>query len=77
MEGCCLLTAYAEKPAAEWAAKIAGVFGKNKKDKPLEIEQLAHVSPVEWLVVMSLTETLAQEGRGPEEDELKLLRATP
>jgi CRISPR system Cascade subunit CasC len=66
----------AEKQATEWAATIAGVFGKNKKDKPLEIEQLAHVSPVEWSAVMALAATLAQENRVPEEDELKLLRGT-
>jgi len=66
-----------EKKAAEWATTIAGVFGKNKKDKPLEIEQLAHVSPDEWSAVMALAETLAKEERGPEDDELKLLRATP
>ena len=36
----------AEKQAREWAASIAGVFGKGKKDS-LEIEQLAHISPAE------------------------------
>ncbi len=65
-----------EKKATEWASAIAGVFGKNKKDS-LEIEQLAHVSPEEWSVVMALAETLVEEGRGPEDGELKLLRATP
>ena len=67
----------AEKLATEWATTIAGVFGKNKKDKPLEIEQLAHVSPAEWSAVMALAETLAEESRAPEDDELNLLRATP
>src|SRR5690606_27402810 len=37
----------AEKQAAEWAGKIAGVFGAIKKDDPLEIEQLVHVAPEE------------------------------
>ena len=66
-----------EKKATELAAAIAGVFGKNKKDTPLEIEQLAHVSPAEWSAVMRLADTLAEEGRGPEDGELKLLRETP
>ncbi|MBV1916046.1 MAG: type I-E CRISPR-associated protein Cas7/Cse4/CasC [Pseudomonadales bacterium] len=66
-----------EKKATEWATAIAAVFGKNKKDTPLEIEQLAHVSPEEWSAVMTLAEALAQEDRGPEDSELKLLRETP
>lgn len=63
----------AEKKAIEWAGKIAGVFGKTKKDS-LEIEQLAHVSPEEWEAVWNLTDKLSAENRAPEDDELNLLR---
>lgn len=65
----------AEKQAQEWAINIAGVFGKSKSKKdPLEIEQLAHVSPAEQKVVMELTECLANEKRAPTKDELSLLK---
>ncbi len=63
-----------EKKAKKWAASIAGVFGKSKKDS-LEIEQLAHVSPSEKENAMALVATLAGEGRAPEKDELDLLQA--
>lgn len=64
----------AEKKAREWAVKIAGVFGKGKKDA-LEIEQLAHISPAESEAVMELVSVLATEGREPEDEELDLLKA--
>lgn len=63
-----------EKKAKEWAMAIAGVFGKNKKDS-LEIEQLAHVSPVEEENALALAVKLAEEDRAPEKDELALLQA--
>lgn len=69
-----------EKNAIAWASTIAGVFGKNKKaskDKPqecLEIEQLAHISPIEKDASLSLAAILAQENRAPSGDELKLLK---
>lgn len=69
-----------EKDAKDWTKAIAGVFGKLKtaeKDKPLaelEIEQLAHVSPVEQQAIKALTEKLIAEQRAPEKDELNLLR---
>lgn len=64
----------ADKPAQEWAISIAGVFGKSKSKKdPLEIEQLAHVSPAEQQSVMSLADVLANEKRAPTEEELNLL----
>lgn len=66
-----------EENAKNWSSKIAEVFGKVKKEKPLEIEQLAHISPSEWEAVMSLAEILAQEQREPESNELDLLRTTP
>ena len=66
-----------EKDAEQWASAIAAVFGKVKKENPLEIEQLAHVSPEEWQAVMSLADTLALENREPEKDELALLREKP
>ncbi|MFP2769930.1 type I-E CRISPR-associated protein Cas7/Cse4/CasC [Oceanisphaera sp. KMM 10153] len=63
----------AEKQAKAWAIEIAGVFGKNKKDS-LEIEQLAHISPEEMQAVNNLVNTLAEENRAPEKEELSLLR---
>ncbi|WP_026960488.1 type I-E CRISPR-associated protein Cas7/Cse4/CasC [Aliagarivorans taiwanensis] len=64
-----------EKQATAWASTIAGVFGKVKKDNPLEIEQLAHVSTAEQQAVLDLAAKLAAEQREPAKDELNLLRA--
>ncbi|MCC7100205.1 MAG: type I-E CRISPR-associated protein Cas7/Cse4/CasC [Rubrivivax sp.] len=70
----------ADKPAREWARKIAGQFGKLKADKPtdagddLQIEQLAHVSPEERADADQLARACAQRNSGPADDELKLLR---
>ena len=61
-----------EKNAFQWTTKIAGVFGKVKKEG-LEIEQLAHFNPEEITAIESLVDRLALENRGPEDDELKLL----
>ena len=72
-----LSTGVKDKDAEKWASAIAGVFGKVKKEKPMEIEQLAHVSPEERAAVMALTEKLVAEGRAPEADELNLLRQKP
>lgn len=63
-----------EKAATEWATSVAGVFGKGKKDS-LEIEQLAHISPVEQKAAMDLVSVLAAECRAPTEDELNLLKS--
>jgi len=69
-----------EKPAKEWAQKIAGVFGALKKAKEkdslvdLEIEQLVHVSPSEIQMIDELVARLVSENRAPEEAELDLLR---
>lgn len=76
VEACDLLIkgGVSEKNAKAWAKDIAGQFGKNKKDNELEIEQLAHVSPCERKLVDELVATLIAENRGPEEEELKLLK---
>jgi CRISPR system Cascade subunit CasC len=71
-----------EKDAKAWSIDIAGVFGKAKKedkknDDPLhmlDIEQLAHFSPEERQGIDALVGTLAERGKGPEKDELSLLR---
>jgi len=69
-----------EKDAKEWAKTIAGVFGKVKKEKEndpeeeFEIEQLVHVSPAERASLDALVQTLIAEQRGPEKDDLDLLR---
>ena len=62
-----------EKQANTWASTIAGTFGKVKKDDPLEIEQLIHLSPAEQENSLSLAKTLATEHRAPEPEELALL----
>ncbi|RKE92530.1 CRISPR-associated Cse4 family protein [Xenorhabdus ehlersii] len=62
-----------EKQATEWATIIAEVFGKNKKDEPLEIEQLAHISPAEKEATFALADKLIAENRAPTKEELKLL----
>lgn len=66
----------APKNAEAWTIAIAEVFGKIKKDKksPLEIEQLAHISPEEQTAAFELATTLAEENRAPEKEELNLLR---
>ncbi|MDC9593916.1 type I-E CRISPR-associated protein Cas7/Cse4/CasC [Xenorhabdus sp. IM139775] len=62
-----------EKQAAEWAAEIAEVFGKKKKEEPLEIEQLAHISPAEQEITFALVDTLIAENRAAKKEELILL----
>ena len=44
------------------------------KLKPLEIEQLAHFSPEENSLIDTLIEQLAEQGEGPQGDDLALLR---
>jgi CRISPR system Cascade subunit CasC len=61
-----------DKKATEWAAAIAGQFGKLKKDS-VEIEQLAHISPEEQRAAFSLLDTLTHDDRGPTAEELELL----
>lgn len=61
-----------EKKATEWTALIAGQFGKLKKDS-VEIEQLAHISPLEQQATFALLEQLVADDRAPSEEELKLL----
>lgn len=63
----------AEKQARDWAGQIAKVYGAVKKDSPLEIEQLVHVAPEERATLSALIKTLAQEKRGPSEEELNSL----
>ncbi|OKP00267.1 type I-E CRISPR-associated protein Cas7/Cse4/CasC [Xenorhabdus eapokensis] len=62
-----------EKQATQWATVIAEVFGKNKKDEPLEIEQLAHISPAEKEATFALADKLIAENRAPTKAELNLL----
>ena len=63
-----------EKSATKWAGLIAGQFGKLKKEG-LEIEQLAHISPVEQDLALSLVAVIAQEDREPTSEELKALKS--
>ncbi len=66
--------------AMEWAKTIAGKFGKckkaNKKDplQELEIEQLAHFTPLEIELIHKLVIKLAETGHGPTDEDLALLR---
>lgn len=66
----------AEGKAKKWAAEIADVFGKLEKDSA-QLSQLAHISPEERQAVDALTETLIEENREPEKEELDLLRNNP
>ncbi|MCL2661498.1 MAG: type I-E CRISPR-associated protein Cas7/Cse4/CasC, partial [Acidobacteriaceae bacterium] len=60
----------AEKKAEEWAKKIAAVYGALKKENPLEIEQLVHVSPEERISLDKLMTKLVIEDRAPTKEEL-------
>lgn len=64
-----------DKQAKEWAAKIADNYGKRKSEngKELEIEQLVHISPEENRSLKELLSALAEEKRGPTEDEVSAL----
>jgi len=69
-----------ETIAIAWTQKIAGKFGKLKKENKenvldgLEIEQLVHLTPKERNLVFTLLDKLIEEKRLPEESELDLLR---
>lgn len=63
----------AEKSARDWAGKIAAVYGKVKKEQPLEIEQLVHIAPEERASLDALIATLAAEKREPTDEELNAL----
>jgi CRISPR system Cascade subunit CasC len=68
-----------EKNAREWARAIAGSFGKQKADKKtddnddLQIEQLAHVSPVERAAVDAIVARCIERSSAPTTEELALL----
>ena len=64
----------AQEDAEAWGSAINGVFGKTKTKEPLEIEQLAHFSPQEKEAIAELVDRLAESGKAPTEDDLKLLR---
>lgn len=66
----------AEGKAKDWAGSIADVFGKLEKNS-VELSQLAHISPEERRAVDALTDTLIEEKRAPQAEELGLLRKTP
>lgn len=69
-----------DKESKEWAAKIAEVFGKIKKEdkkdplKELEIEQLAHFSMEEIAAIDALIKKMIGTKTGPSDDDLKLLQ---
>ncbi|HJH28598.1 MAG TPA: type I-E CRISPR-associated protein Cas7/Cse4/CasC [Methanosarcinaceae archaeon] len=79
-----------ESKAKKYAQEIAGVFGKVKtvkkskdedaeevKNEPfgdLKLEQLAHFSQEEIILIDSLLEKLAKSGETPTKDDLLLLR---
>ena len=62
------------KTAQSAAEKINNEFGKIKKENPLEIEQVVHLSNHEIDLINTLVATLISEKRGPEDNEVKLLR---
>lgn len=59
-----------EKKAAAWATEIAKVYGAVKKDKPLEIEQLVHISAEEKETLDALIRTVISADRPPTQAEL-------
>jgi len=61
-----------EAKARDWAVQIAHSFAKVEKGK-VDTQQLVHFSPAEIEAVRALTQTLAEEKRAPEADELKQL----
>ena len=65
-----------EKDARAWAAEIAGVFGEVPKGD-VATRQLVHVGPEEQAAVGALVDALASEKRGPNKEELDLLRYKP
>lgn len=65
-----------EKEAQEWATDIAKVFGEVAKGE-LETSQLVHIGPEEQAAVDALVDTLANESRAPEKEDLDLLRHKP
>lgn len=65
-----------EKQATDWAKQIAGIYGKLKTDKPLEIEQLVHIAPEEQASLDKLVKILIQEKRAPNSEELDALLHT-
>ncbi|MCK5662718.1 MAG: type I-E CRISPR-associated protein Cas7/Cse4/CasC [Thiotrichaceae bacterium] len=71
-----------EKDAIKWSRDIAGVFGALKKEAKdnfmmgLEIEQLVHISPIEYQAALALACVIKNENREPTKEELDLLRNT-
>jgi CRISPR system Cascade subunit CasC len=59
-----------ESDAKDWAGRITAVFGKPKRDNPLETETLVHVSPEERQTLDALIGTLIAERREPSQEEL-------
>lgn len=62
-----------ENKAKKWTEKIAGEFGKLKKDS-FEVEQMVHFSPAEISAIDDLLGVLIERGNDPTDTELKLLR---
>ncbi|MDO5679096.1 MAG: type I-E CRISPR-associated protein Cas7/Cse4/CasC [Pelistega sp.] len=62
-----------EKKALEWAIQIAGVFGKVSKEHKYLLEQLVHISQHEQELAFNLAKKLIETGKGPSDDDLKLL----
>jgi CRISPR system Cascade subunit CasC len=64
-----------ENQALDAAKSIAEKFGKIENDKKKHAhKQLVHYSPAELAAIDALIDTLIEEQRDPEADELKLLR---
>lgn len=61
-----------EKEAIKWGEAIAQGFGSKKKNAALN--ELAFLSPDELAAVDALARKLAEEKRGPKDDELDILR---
>lgn len=65
-----------EAKALKWAKEIADGFGERDKESADELRtgQIVHFSMRELYAIDQLTKKLAEKKRGPEDDELKVLR---
>lgn len=64
-----------DNQALKATKEIVEQFGKTESDKKkFAHKQLVHFSPAELSAIDALVDTLIEEGRDPEADELKLLR---
>lgn len=65
-----------DEDATAWTREVVAVLGKNtsdKSDRPVDTEQLAHISQDEKKKIDTLVAKLVQRKKGPTKEELDLL----